>query len=151
MMEGGTPLAPVWESAPIDRTSVRARTLIAVLSGLFGAPLSDNGIDRVLFSFEERRKRVSWQTNLALSLILFVHRFAPLLLGMSFFPLTSLSVEKRAHVLERLDHSRFVPFTLVFAGLKTMLAIDYLDGAPELSKIGYTGPSRKRHLRTDAS
>lgn len=128
-----------------DRTTARALTLIAVAGALFGEPLSEAGIDRVLVSFEDRLRRVSFQTRMALHLMLAVHRYAPIFTGVSMRRLDALPLASRERTLEALDHAKLAVFSLLFAGLKTMLAIDYLDGPAELHSIGYT-EGRKRYL-----
>jgi hypothetical protein len=81
-----------------------------------------------------------------LLLMLEVVRVAPVLLLFRFATFGSLSRDDRVRVLERMERSRLVALTLVFAAWKTILSFVFFEHPEELAAVGYS-PVRRRHAR----
>lgn len=73
---------------------------------------------------------------------LFIMRWAPLLLFVSWRPLDRLGRDRRREVLERVERSSF---GLVFVPWRMLLMLHFYEDARELARIGYRA-ERKRHL-----
>lgn len=91
-------------------------------------------------SFASRKLRF------ALLAMLEVVRFAPLLLFYRFATFERLRRDERARVLARMERSRFVVLTLVFAAFKAILCLLFFERPEELAATGYS-PVRRRHER----
>jgi hypothetical protein len=76
-------------------------------------------------------------------------RIAPMLLFYRFATFTRLTRDERARVLERMERSRLVVLTLVFAALKVILCLLFFEQPEELAATGYS-PVRRRHARAGA-
>jgi hypothetical protein len=77
-------------------------------------------------------------------------RFAPVLLFYRLATFTRLTRDERARVLERMERSRLVFLTLVFAALKAIFCLVFFEQPEELAATGYS-PLRRRHRRTGAA
>lgn len=84
----------------------------------------------------------AFATRATLGVALFMLRWAPLLLFMSWRPLDRLTSERRREVLERIERSSF---GLVLVPWRTLLMLHFYEDARELARIGYRA-ERKRHL-----
>ncbi len=81
-----------------------------------------------------------------LLLMLEVVRVAPVLVLFRFATFSSLSRDDRVCVLERMERSRLIALTLVFAAWKTILSFVFFEHPEELAAAGYS-PVRRRHAR----
>jgi len=79
-----------------------------------------------------------------LLLMLEVLRFAPVLLLFRVATFGSLPREERVEVLERMEQSRLVVLTLVFAAWKSILCFVFFEHPEELAASGYSRV-RRRH------
>ncbi len=73
-------------------------------------------------------------------------RFAPILLLYRLATFERLGRDQRAHVLARMERSRLVVFTLVFAAFKAILCLLFFERPEQLAATGYS-PMRRRHER----
>jgi hypothetical protein len=76
-------------------------------------------------------------------------RVAPVLLFYRCATFTRLTRDERARVLERMERSRLVGLTLVFAAFKAILCLLFFEQPEELAATGYS-PVRRRHARLGA-
>ena len=55
-----------------------------------------------------------------------------------------LPLDARITLLERLEHSRLTPLTLILVAYKAMMTVLFFEEATELTATGYPGPARER-------
>jgi hypothetical protein len=72
-----------------------------------------------------------------------VVHFAPLFLLWRFTTFESLAWPDRVRVLERMESSRWLALTLVFAAYKTILCLIYFEQPDELADVGYSRDRRR--------
>ncbi|HEY3820226.1 MAG TPA: hypothetical protein VGL81_23840 [Polyangiaceae bacterium] len=106
----------------------------------------ESGLDSFVDEVDAFVSHGSRGLRFGLLLVLEVVRFAPLLLLWRFATFESLAWPERVRVLERMESSRLVPLTLVFAACKAILCILYFERPGELADLGYS-PERWRWVR----
>lgn len=84
----------------------------------------------------------SLPSRVTFRLSLWVLRFAPLLLLLSWRPLDRLDRDRRREVLARIEPS---PLGLALVAWRTLLVLHFYEDARELARIGYR-EERRRHL-----
>jgi hypothetical protein len=117
------------------------RIIVAIADALF----EDNPRERGELLAEEVLAFVSaaaLTTRTTLGLALWLLRWSPLFMLMSWRPLERLASERRREVLERVERS---PFALAFVPWRMLLLMHFYEDARELASIGYRD-ERKRHL-----
>jgi hypothetical protein len=84
----------------------------------------------------------AFSTRTTLGAALWLLRWSPLLLLVSWRPMDALARDRRREVLERIERS---PFGLVLVPWRMLLMLHFYEDARELARIGYRA-ERKRHL-----
>lgn len=85
----------------------------------------------------------AFASRVTLGAALFILRWTPLLMCLSWRPLDLLARDRRREVLERVERS--ATFGLVLVPWRTLLLLHFYEDARELSRVGYRN-ERKRHL-----
>jgi hypothetical protein len=117
------------------------RVVIAIADALF----EESDSERLAALAEEVLAFVAaaaFATRTTLVLALWLLRWSPLLMLMSWRPLDRLATQRRRDVLERVERS---PFGLAVVPWRMLLLMHFYEDARELARIGYRD-ERKRHL-----
>jgi branched-subunit amino acid transport protein AzlD len=133
------------------RTTLRERHR-PIVRALAEAMFSDatttakSRLDAFVDDVDDFVSHASRMLRFGLLLMLEVIHFTPLVLLWRFATFESLPCPDRVRVLERMESSRIVGFTLVLAAYKAILCLIYFEHPDELAAIGYTA-ERTRWVR----
>jgi hypothetical protein len=118
-----------------------ARVVVAVADALF----ETDDAERLRALGDDVLAYVSaaaFTTRMTLGAALWLLRWSPLLLLVSWRPFDRLTRERRRDALGRIERS---PFGLALVPWRTLLMLHFFEDARELARIGYRD-ERKRHL-----
>jgi hypothetical protein len=111
------------------------------------APFAEGQLDAVVVQCDGFVSPASKTLRFGLRLVLDALRLIPIFVIGKFALFDDLSVEARVEMLDRMERSRFVLFTLMVVAYKTILAVLFFEDPRELEAMGYPGPERKRWKR----
>ena len=83
----------------------------------------------------------------SLRVTLAVLRVLPLVVLGRFALFETLPLRDRTALLNRLEQSKFAPFTLIFIAWKTIFTMVFFEHADEMAAMGYPGAERSRWKR----
>jgi hypothetical protein len=115
-----------------------------------GGPLDPRLLEAHTEEVDRAISNASKTLRFGLRLMLDALRFAPLFMMGRLHVFEDLSIEDRARVLARMEHSRFAPWTIVFVAWKTLMTLVYFEDDAILRDIGYPGPERTRYRLAQA-
>jgi hypothetical protein len=110
-------------------------------------PFPEGRLDAVVKDCDGFVSPASKTLRFGLRLILDVMRLIPVLVVGKLALFDELPVEKRVEMLDRMETSKFILFTLMVVAFKTILAVVFFEDPRELKAMGYPGPERKRWKR----
>lgn len=124
-----------------------ARALRAFAEAFFydeSSPFPEGRLDALVAECDAFVSPASKTLRFGLRAILEILRLVPLLVLGRFALFEDLDVRARVKMLERMESSRFVPFTLMVVAYKTVLAVLFFEDPAELRAMRYPGPERVR-------
>jgi hypothetical protein len=142
--------SPVTHVRDYARTTLRPRhqrTVRAFAEAFFfdeTAPFPEGKLDAIVPECDRFVSPASKTLRFGLVVILDVMRLLPLLVIGRFALFEDVPVKDRVRMLEKMEASRFVPFTLFVVAYKTILAVLFFEDPRELAAMRYPGPDRKR-------
>jgi hypothetical protein len=111
------------------------------------APFAEGELDALVRECDGFISPASKTLRFGLRMVLEALRLLPILVVGRFALFEDLPTQARIHMLERMERSKFVLYTLIVIGYKTILAVLFFEDPRELAATGYPGPERKRWLR----
>ncbi len=150
-------------SAVALRTRDYARTTLqprhrAVVRGFAEALFSD-GVDEIpserleafVDDINDYVSAASKTLRFGLVVMLDIMRLMPLFVIGRFALFDDLDLDKRTHMLEKMESSHFAPLLLVFIAFKTIMTMAYFEDEKELRSMSYPGPVRERYKERSAA
>jgi hypothetical protein len=110
-------------------------------------PLDERRLDGFAEELDRFISPASKTLRFGLLLLIDVLRWLPLVVVGRVSLFEDLKLQDRVTMLERLEHSRIAPMTLLLVALKTVSTLLFFEDDAETRALGYPGPARERWKR----